>query len=86
MKGEEIAERRRQRHHDADARGHAQQRSGQSERERLQEKDAQQIGGIRANGLQNRQHVHALFEVRVHGHGHADSAQNHGDQADEAQD
>ncbi len=53
---------------------------------RLQQEDAQQIGGVRADGLQNRQHVHALLEMRVHGHGDADGAEDHGDEADEAQD
>ena len=43
-----LAECRRQRHHHADARGDAQQAAGETEAERLQEKDAQQIGGVRA--------------------------------------
>ena len=40
----------------------------------------------RADGLQNRQHVHALFQMRMHRHGHANRAQHHGHQADQAQD
>ena len=77
MHGEQRPERCRQRHHDADTDGDAQQSAGEPEAQRLQQKDAQQIRGIRADGLENRQRVHVLLEMRVHGHGNADGAEHH---------
>ena len=70
----------------AEAGGHSQQASREPQAQRLQKKDAQQVGRSGAHRFQNRQHVHALFEMRMHGHGHADRAQHHRHQADEAQD
>ena len=86
MNREQWAEGRGQRYHDADSGRNAEQSAGEAEAECLQEKYAQQIGGIRADGLENGQRVHVLLKVRVHGHGDADSAEHHGDQADEAED
>ena len=51
----------------------------------MQQKNAQQVRRAGAHRLEDGEHVHALLKVRVHGHGHADGAQHHGDQADEAQ-
>ena len=86
MHGEQRPERCRQRHHDADTSGHAQQSAGEPEAQRLEEKDAQQVCGIRAEGLENGQRVHMLLEMRVHGHGNPDGAEHQRDEADEAQD
>ena len=85
MHGKQLAKSRGQRRHHRNASGYAKQSAGETKAERLQQKDAQQVGGIRADGFENGQHVHALFEMRMHGHGHADCAQNHRDQTNEAQ-
>ena len=86
MNRQQLAEDGRQRGHDAHAGGHADKTAGEAEAQGLQQKDAQQIGGAGADGLQDGQHVHALLQVRVHGHGHADCAEHHGHQADQAED
>ena len=52
----------------------------------MQKKDAQQVRGISADGLQDGQHIHALLEVSMHGHGHADCAQHHRYETNQAED
>ena len=86
MDGKQAGEGRGQSGHDADACGDAEQSSGEAEAERLQKKDAEQIGGGCADGFEDGEHVHALLEVGVHGHGDADGSEHHGDKADEAED
>ena len=86
MHGEQRPERCRQRHHDANTSGHAQQSAGEPEAHCLKEKDAQQVCGVRAEGLENGQRVHVLLEMRMHGHGNPDGAKHQRDEADEAQD
>ncbi len=85
MNRQQLAEDRRQSGHHAHTRSHAQNASGQPQAQRLQQKYPQQIAGTCAHGLQNGQHVHALLQVSVHGHGHANRSQHHGNQADQAQ-
>ncbi len=65
--------------------GHAQQASSESEPQRLQQENTQQVPRPSANRLQNCQHVHPLFQMRMHRHGHANSAQHHRHQANQAQ-
>ena len=86
MEGKQFAEDRRQSGHYAHPGSYAEQTSGQPQPQSLQEKDAQQVARSCAHSLQNGQHIHALFQVRVHRHGHADGAQHHGYQAGQAQD
>ena len=86
MHRKQLAEGCRQRGHHSHARRHAEQAAGKTKAQRLQKKNPQQVGGVRADRLQNGQHIHALFEMRVHGHGHADGSQNHRHQANQAQD
>ncbi len=71
MNRKQLAEDRRQRSHYAHARGHAKHTSGQPQPQRLQKKNAQQISRSSAHCLQNGQHVHALLQVSMHRHGHA---------------
>jgi len=84
MDGKQFAEHRRQRGHYTNARGYAEHASGQAQPQRLQQEDSQQIAGTGAYSLQDGQHVHALLEMSVHGHGDTNRTQHHGHKANEA--
>ena len=86
MHRKQLAKHRRQRGHHAHSRRNSQQPASQSEPQRLQKKNPQQVTRSRPHRLQNRQHIHALFQMRMHGHCHADRPQHHRYQADQAQD
>ena len=63
MHRQKGAEDRGERLHYAHAGGHTQQPSRKPQAERLQQKDAQQVGRARADCLENGEHVHALLKM-----------------------
>ena len=63
----------------------ADQASHQTQQHRLEKIDAQDVRGARADGFHDGEHLNPLLQMRAHGHRHADGAQHHGHQADQAE-
>ena len=63
----------------------AQHRAGRAQNRRLERVDADHLRRSRAHRLHDGDAVQVLLQVRVHGHGHAQCADNQCDQADDAE-